>query len=155
MMQMGYILLYRSLLSWEHWMNKITAHVYLHLLLQAEFKYDYKKGTEAGDVDITIPQIADDINADEQQVRRALKRLQQSGNIIKVEIKANINRYKIVNYTERQYEQGVNWIIFPRSLCTLPIYKNTNTFLIFVNLLLSADNIKGTVTTNYNRLSRK
>jgi len=127
--------------------------VYLHLLLMADWRYDCKSGREAGDVDVTAKQIALATNTEEHQVRRALQKLEHSNNIKKVELRPNKNRYKVLGYHDKQYNDGVNWLIFPRSLTTLKIYQNTDAFTLFLYFLLSADSEKGSLITTYTALA--
>jgi len=102
----GYIKLHRSFRNWEWYTNKVVAHVYLHLLLCANYQPDTWHGVEVGCGQLITGRksIAEKLGFSEQQVRTALANLQKSGYIT---IKPT-NKYSLVTIVGWENYQSDN-----------------------------------------------
>ena len=81
--QLGFIVLFRSLVNWEWFQDRNTLHVYIYCLLRANHKKSTYKGTviERGSFVTTMGHISADCNLTIDKIRTALKHLKNSENI--------------------------------------------------------------------------
>ena len=90
----GFIMLHRSILDWEWYEDTNVRSVFIHLLLTASFKDTKWKGEEvkAGQTICGRRELAQVLGLTERQVRTALDKLQQTGEI---KVQAT-NKYSLV-----------------------------------------------------------
>lgn len=101
----GFILLYRKLLDWEWWQDSNTVHVWIYLLLRANYSYAPWRGVDImrGSLITSIGNIAKDCGLSEQNVRTALKHLKKSKCI---DVKVT-NKYSIITIYEYDKYQSL------------------------------------------------
>ena len=79
----GYIKLHRSILDWEWYKDTNTKSIFIHLLLNA--CYDncrfMGKSVSRGEYITSLSRISSDLNIPIRQVRTAIKRLKETGEI--------------------------------------------------------------------------
>ena len=102
----GYIKLFRKILSWQWYSKSVIKDVFLHLLLLASFKEKKWCGIiiKEGQVVIGTQKLADDLGFTRQQVRTALKKLEESGEITK----DSTNKYTLITIEKWHEYQGYN-----------------------------------------------
>lgn len=100
----GYIKLYRKFRDWEWYSDSAVKDVFLHLLLSARWEDGRYKGYEikAGQVIITVNELADELGFSVKQVRRAIEKLEKTGEISK----KRANRFTVVNVENWGFYQG-------------------------------------------------
>ena len=80
----GYVKIYRRILDWKYYRTDLaTKVVWLHILLTANYK-DYKVGRttiQAGTLICTMQELADETGTSYRQVRSAIDRLKDTGEI--------------------------------------------------------------------------
>ena len=94
MVDNGYIRLHRKILGWEWFKNPNTFHMFVYLLLKANYqqaKYEGKT-LQRGQLLTTLPQLATDNQQTIQQARTSLSHLISTGEIT---VESN-NRYRII-----------------------------------------------------------
>ena len=99
----GFIKIHRKILSWEWYGDVPTKTVFLHLLLTANYKDHKWQGRliKRGQVIIGRTKLAKELGLSEQQVRTALKKLENSGEINQL----TTNRFTVLticNYSDYQ-----------------------------------------------------
>lgn len=104
----GFIKIYRSFLEWEWYKKLDTKVLFLHLLLNAQFKQRKWQGIliEPGQLITGRTELANQTGLTEQRVRSALNHLQSTGEIT---IKAT-NKYSlitVVNWAKYQNEEEI------------------------------------------------
>lgn len=79
----GYIKLHRKIIEWEWYSDPNTKIVFLHLLLNANFRPVKYCGVElkAGELIVTLPELAGTLQLTVQNVRTALNHLKSTGEI--------------------------------------------------------------------------
>ena len=99
MFNKGYIKLNREILSWGWYKNINTLHVYLHLLLKANFKdgeFESRK-IKTGQVVTSLRHLSDETGLSLQQVRTALKHLKSTHDVT-IETTSNYTIITMKNY---------------------------------------------------------
>ena len=101
----GYIKLSRKLLKWGWYGDPITKAVFLDILLNANYQDGEYRGHEvlAGECVIGRRTMAKRLGVSEQNIRTALKHLEQSGEISTTKI---TNRFKVVRVEKWDVYQG-------------------------------------------------
>jgi len=91
----GYIKIHRKLTEWEWYDDPYTKVVFLHLLLKANWKETSYHGHKLlpGDTIVGRKKLAEDLGLSERNVRTALDKLEQTGEITR---KAT-NRFTVVS----------------------------------------------------------
>lgn len=102
----GYIKLFRKILYWEWYNKSVIKDVFLHLLLLASFTEKKWRGIviKEGQAVIGTQKLADDLGFTRQQVRTALKKLEESGEITK----DTTNKYTLITIVNWREYQGYN-----------------------------------------------
>ncbi len=79
----GYVKLYRSTLGWEWFKDVNTTHVWLYILMRANYETGKFKGLRIarGQMVESIPTIAENTGLSIQNVRTAIKHLKSTGEI--------------------------------------------------------------------------
>lgn len=108
----SWIKLYRKFVEWEWYSDVNCKVVFLHLLLTANHKVKRWQGREIGVGEVVTGRnaLAEDVGLTVQQVRTALKKLSDSGEIV-VEHTNRFSLIKIVNfqkYQEKSKNQPTN-----------------------------------------------
>ena len=103
MLEEGYILLYRSLLKWEWYLNQNTKDVFLHLLLTANYEQRFWEGitVERGQRVCSIATLSQELRLSQKSIRVALNHLKTTN---EVAIKG-ANKYSVItliNYSKYQ-----------------------------------------------------
>ena len=82
-MDTTYIKLFRKMLSWEWYGDTVTTRVFLHILLNAQYKPSRYKGHDigAGECVFGRKKWAKDLGLTEQQVRTAINHLKSTNEI--------------------------------------------------------------------------
>ena len=81
----GWIKLHRKMLDWEWYSDSVVKDVFIHLLLLAGYsdrKYRGQK-LERGSLIITIDELSRELGYSRSQIKTALKKLEESGEIAK------------------------------------------------------------------------
>ena len=100
-----YILIHRKIMyEWEHWYDSKTLHLFLYLLLKAQFKNTLDGGTDVkrGSLKTKLIKIREETGLTIGEIRSRLKMLTRTGEIT---IKTT-NKYSIitvVNYNTYQF----------------------------------------------------
>lgn len=102
-MQQGYIKLYRKIVNWEWFDNSYMVHLYLYLIIYANTQDRRWHGDiiKRGQLLTSVSRLHDETNIPISTIRRCLKRLEKTGEII---VKAT-NRFStitICNYDSYQ-----------------------------------------------------
>ena len=105
----GYIRLHRQILRWEWFRNPNTFHLFIYLLLKANYQQTKYEGKTLcrGQLVTTLPQLATDNQQTIQQIRTSLSHLISTGEIT---VESN-NRYRIitvVKYDDYQVDNRQN-----------------------------------------------
>lgn len=81
----GYIKIFRQLLNWEWYTDGNVLRVFLHLLLNANFKPSRFRGLTlpVGALVVSIDSLSASLGLSSQQIRTALKKLENTGEINK------------------------------------------------------------------------
>ena len=81
----GYIKIFRQLLNWEWYTDGNVLRVFLHLLLNANFKPSRFRGLTlpVGALVVSIDSLSASLGLSSQQIRTALKKLESTGEINK------------------------------------------------------------------------
>lgn len=100
----GFIKLHRKIMAWEWYNDNVVKAVFLHLLLNAHYEPCTRQNRIIlpGQLLVGRRRLAAELNLSEQQVRTALKRLQETGEISCI----STNRYtliSLVNWNEYQF----------------------------------------------------
>lgn len=105
MLNGGFILLYRKLLDWEWWQDSNTVHVWIYLLLRANYIHAQWRGMDImrGSLITSIGNIAKDCGLSEQNVRTALSHLKKSRCI---DVKVT-NKYSLITIYEYDKYQSL------------------------------------------------
>lgn len=79
----GYIKIHRKIIEWEWYSDPNTKIIFLHLLLNANFRPVKYCGVElkAGELIVTLPELAGTLQLTVQNVRTALNHLKSTGEI--------------------------------------------------------------------------
>ena len=103
----GYIKLHRSIREWGWYQDAVVSRVFVELLLRASYKesaYGRLK-IKPGDVIVGRKALAESLGLSEQQVRTALEKLQQTGEI-KMRATNTFSVVTLVNWAKYQSEDG-------------------------------------------------
>lgn len=99
----GFVKVYRDITEWEWYDDANTFRVFMHILLNANWKETKYHGTviSAGELRTTLPEIAQKLKLSERNVRTALEHLKVTGTLtVKTEPKFRI--ISIKNWVEYQ-----------------------------------------------------
>lgn len=99
----GHIKLYRQFVDWEWYRDQNTKHLFIHMLLKANWKDGRFKGIEVkrGSFISSYPGLAAETGLTEDKVRTALGHLKSSGEIT-VSSQSKFSVFTIVNYSKYQ-----------------------------------------------------
>lgn len=105
----GYIFLHKSLLNWEWYTDLPTAHLFIHLLLKANFSQNKWKGItiNRGQLITSLNHLYMGTGLSLQQVRTSLGKLIKSGVITKQSSSKN-TLITIINYEKYQNLENIN-----------------------------------------------
>ena len=100
----GYIKLHRKFRDWEWYSEPVVKIVFLHLLITANWDDSRYKGHEikAGQTIITVNGLAEELGFSVKQVRRAMEKLERTGEISK----KRANRFTVVTIENWGFYQG-------------------------------------------------
>lgn len=100
----GYIKLHRKFRNWEWYSEPVVKIVFLHLLITANWDDSRYKGHEikAGQTIITVNGLAEELGFSVKQVRRAMEKLERTGEISK----KRANRFTVVTIENWGFYQG-------------------------------------------------
>lgn len=101
-----WIKLYRKFIEWEWYTDVNCKMVFLHLLLTANTKAKRWQGREVGIGEVITGRnvLADEVGISVQQVRTALKKLSDSGEI-EIENTNRFSHIKIINFSKYQKKE--------------------------------------------------
>lgn len=105
----GYIKIFRSIKEWGWYKHGPTKDVFIHLLLEANYKPGHYMGHQipVGSLPTGYPSLADALGLTVNQVRTAIKNLKKSGEItVKVTNKFSI--ITVIKWREYQSENSQN-----------------------------------------------
>ncbi len=100
----GYIKLHRKFRDWEWYSEPVVKTVFLHLLITANWEDSRYKGHEikAGQTIVTVNGLAEELGFSVKQVRRAMEKLERTGEISK----KRANRFTIATIENWGFYQG-------------------------------------------------
>lgn len=100
----GYIKLHRKFRDWEWYSEPVVKIVFLHLLITANWDDGRYKGHDikAGQTIITVNGLAEELGFSVKQVRRAMEKLEETGEIGK----KRANRFTVVTIENWGFYQG-------------------------------------------------
>lgn len=106
-MNEGFIKIQRSILDWEHFQEASTLVVWITILLSCNWKtgWFHGKKVEPGEWITSINRLVDITGLTKNTIKKVLKCLCASGEIIKSET-ANYTKIRIVNYEKYNSETG-------------------------------------------------
>lgn len=105
-MSEGWIKLNGKILKWEWWDDPVTAHLFVHLLLKANWKDGRWRGIDVprGSFITSTEKLANETGLSIQQIRTALKKLEETGEINK-QTTSRYTHIFVQNYCLYQDEQ--------------------------------------------------
>lgn len=103
MLKNGFIVLYRKLTEWEWYTDSNTLHVFLHLILTANYEDKHYRGKliKRGQRVVGIRTLSEELNMSFQKVRTAIEHLLSTHEITRQKI-SNYTVYSIKNYSQYQ-----------------------------------------------------
>lgn len=105
----GFIKLHRKLVAWGWYQNYVVKDLFIHLLLNANFRTSTWQGQvlEAGQLVTGLKQLSADLGFSIQQIRTALNKLKSTGEIT---IKST-NKYSIITVVNwADYQSGEDFV---------------------------------------------
>jgi hypothetical protein len=101
----GFIKIFRKLIEWEWFKNSETVHLFIYLILKANFKPSYFMGHDIprGSLVCGRKQLAEDTGISEQSIRTILDRLKSTSEITS----KSTNKFSIIticNYDSYQFD---------------------------------------------------
>lgn len=125
----GYILLNRNIVEWGWYNNLKTCHIFIHLLLKANYKEGVFMGCKIkrGELATSRRTLAHECNLSESEVDTALLHLKQT-NEIRITRRSKFLVITIVNYSDYQESPNQNRIIsesFPNQIRNTSEQSNT------------------------------
>ena len=108
-MSEGWIKLNGKILKWEWWDDPVTAHLFVHLLLKANWKDGRWRGIDVprGSFITSTEKLANETGLSIQQIRTALKKLEETGEVNK-QTTSRYTHIFVQNYCLYQDEQQTN-----------------------------------------------
>lgn len=105
-MSEGWIKLNGKILKWEWWDDPVTAHLFVHLLLKANWKDGRWRGIDVprGSFITSTEKLANETGLSIQQIRTALKKLEETGEVNK-QTTSRYTHIFVQNYCLYQDEQ--------------------------------------------------
>lgn len=102
----GYIKLYRSMTSWEWWSNPETLTLFVHCLINANWKDGRFEGHEIkrGSFVTSLPKLSKETGLTMQQTRTALKHLISTGELTK----SSFPKFSIITVQNYSTYQDIN-----------------------------------------------
>lgn len=99
----GFISLDRKILQWEHWKKSKITHLFIYLLLKAEFRDVKRDGIliKRGSVQISLPKISSETGLSIQNIKTALKALVKTKEVTDKKISGR-RIITVVKYNEYQ-----------------------------------------------------
>ena len=100
----GFIKINRSLLDWEHITEPVVLQVFIYLLLKANHKAKWHNGKmcERGATFVSIRTMCDDLAMSPHTAIKALRTLEDSGEIVRTQVTQKLSKTKLVNYSKYQ-----------------------------------------------------
>ena len=108
-MHRGYIKLWRKIKEWEWYKESNTLHLFLHLMLNANYKASRFMGQEIkrGDIVVGRKQLSLDTGITEQSVRTSIERLKSTSEITS----RSTNKFSIITLCNYETYQNDNFEI--------------------------------------------
>ena len=133
----GYIKLHRRILDWEWYKDSNTKSIFIHLLLNACYDNCRFMGTSVsrGEYITSLTRISSDLNIPIRQVRTAIKRLKQTGEI-DTQTTNKYTKVTICNYESYQIDDATSKKKTTRKRQT----KDTQTTKINKNIIIKENN---------------
>lgn len=128
----GYIKLYRSITEWQHWGEPIVFQLFVYLLIKANRTDSWWRGRECktGETFTTIQEMAEECKSSKHTIINALKKLEESGEIVRTKYDQYNIKTTIINYSSYQCGRGASTAP-PTAPPTAP--RNENTPYIYLN----------------------
>mgnify|MGYP003312362857 CR=1 FL=1 len=115
----GYLILYRSFLTWEWYSTPIVKDVFLHCLFKANYKEQNWKGQiiKEGQFVTSLDHLSKELGLTVQQIRTALKKLEKTQNITRTSTSRNtiitvVNWHKFHKLQQTINKQITNIILY-------------------------------------------
>lgn len=104
----GFIKIDRSILDWEHITEPVVLQVFLYLLLKANHKAKWHNGKmcERGATFVSIRTMCEDLAMSPHTAIKALRTLEESGEVVRREVTQKLSKTKLVNYSKYQGNNG-------------------------------------------------
>lgn len=100
----GFIKIDRKILDWEHITEAVVLQVFLYLLLKANHKAKWHNGKmcERGATFVSIRTMCDDLGMSPHTAIKALRTLEDSGEVVRTQVTQKLSKTKLVNYSKYQ-----------------------------------------------------
>ena len=100
----GFIKINRSLLDWEHITEPVVLQVFIYLLLKVNHKSKWHNGKmcERGATFVSIRTMCDDLAMSPHTAIKALRTLEDSGEVVRTQVTQKLSKTKLVNYSKYQ-----------------------------------------------------
>ena len=100
----GFIKINRSLLDWEHITEPVVLQVFIYLLLKVNHKAKWHNGKmcERGATFVSIRTMCDDLAMSPHTAIKALRTLEDSGEVVRTQVTQKLSKTKLVNYSKYQ-----------------------------------------------------
>ena len=100
----GFIVIDRKLLEWEHFTEPVVLQVFLYLLLKANHKAKWCQGfkCERGATFVSIRTMCEELSMSQHTAIKALRTLEESGELVRKQVTQKLSKTKIVNYSKYQ-----------------------------------------------------
>lgn len=104
----GYVKTYRQIREWQFWDRPLYTQVWMHLLVEANWKekaYKYGQELKAGETIITLRGFAEECGINKDTLHRILCDLQSAGQI-ETSVRQGKTFIKVLNYAKFQSTEG-------------------------------------------------
>lgn len=100
----GFIKIDRKILEWEHFNEPVVLQVFLYLLIKANHKSKWHNGKmcERGATFVSIRTICEDLGMSPHTAIKALRTLENSGEVVRTQVTQKLSKTKLVNYSKYQ-----------------------------------------------------
>ena len=100
----GFIKIDRGILDWQHITEPVLVQVFIYLLVKANHQEGWWKGhkCERGATFVSIRTMCDDLAMSPHTAIKALRTLENSGEVVRTQVTQKLSKTKLVNYSKYQ-----------------------------------------------------
>ena len=100
----GFIIICRNILEWQHFTEPVVLQVFLYLLVKANHKAKWVDGKmcERGATFVSIRTMCEDLSMSSHTAIKALRTLEDSGEVVRIQVTQKLSKTKVVNYAKYQ-----------------------------------------------------